>query len=247
MEQEAQPQQQDNAEQQEQQTTEEQSKDRLEELLAPIIGKREEQGEQHTQQGQQAGVSEDAVLAALRRMSPAERARWALSQGEAGILKLMELQQIEFEERLRQMQTQTSTQVLEDIIAEWAQQNADLFSDPKARVIARGVDTELLERAGYRSYRELTPSQLRAHLQQVAEVTRKLLGLSDERDDTQEERKADRPVHIGDFAGGGAGPMPTGNVTAEQLERLAAEDPIEFERVAAKLSDEELLNLMGEF
>lgn len=248
--------------------TEGEERDEILELIEkPAVA--EEPSEEEVEeggQGERAGVATSAegaaqgaqespggmerLLEILRRMSPQERAEWAAKEGPPAIMALMELQKLELKEEMQRAVEQQREEVLKSIIEEWAAEHQDIIGDPMLATIAEGIDMALLRRAGYSSYKELTPAQLRRHLDQVGKIVSKLrergLGALSEANENQKKGgdarggKGEGVVHVGDLTGGGG----KADGTLVSPEAILEADPLVLEEKIGNLSEEELSKLL---
>ena len=199
----------------------------------------------------------DPVIEILKAMKPEERAAWAAKEGPEAVLKLMQFQQMELEQRIEQVGLEQKRTMLDSVIQKWASANTDILEDPLIGNLAEGLDMALLKKAGYSSYLELTPAQLEAHLSQVAEIMRKMkaAGVSGEilknemkgGDVSEKEGKVDTepksekaPVHLGDLGAGGE-PI---DVSTEVLAKMAT-DPMKFEEAISKIPEKKLAEMLA--
>ena len=224
--------------------------------LEPVVKKPEpEEGEKPSgsdelMKAKEKGV--DPLIEILKAMTPQERAAWAAKEGPEAVLKLMEFQQLEIDNKLQQVAMDQKKAMLDSVIQQWAKENQEILNDSLIGNLAEGLDMALLKKAGYSSYLELTPAQLEEHLGQVAGLLRKMkdAGLSGdilkkggeakEKEEKKETKKEEAPIHLGDLGPGGGGM----ELSAETIERLAS-DPLKFEEVVAKLPERKLAEMLA--
>jgi len=228
-------------------------------VLEPVIKKEAEakpEAKAEVQEKPTAPPTEgpDPVLEILQKMSPQERAAWALKEGPEAVLKLMELQKIEAAKEIQNAVMEQKKMVLEDVLGDWASKNKDILEDPLLGSIAEGLDMKLLKEAGYSSYLELSPRELKEHLGQVEKILRtmqkkgvsgEILKSSEGGEEKKEEKmETEKKVrgevkHLGDLGAGGESVM----LSAETLESLM-DDPLKFEAAVANMSTEQLAEVL---
>ena len=153
-----------------------------------------------------ARIEEDPVLKHLSVMSEPERLQWAQQNGVAGMAKLLELQKLEMQAELLALKEEAKKPVLDAIIEEWESRNKEWLKDPELREIAEGLDLALITKKGYQSYTEMSPKELRAHLEEIERKISKLRGAAQAEPEQKGEeggalRKA--PASVGDMSGKG--------------------------------------------
>ena len=196
---------------------------------------------------------EGNVKEILKAMTPEQRAQWAKEQGADGVLKLMELQEDEMEQKFQFMELKQKQMLLDTIAEEWVKEHKDLFKDERIAKVAKGLDLSLLKEKGVESYVELTPKQLKEHLNDVETLIEEIVsGKKSEKsvDETSEgddkEKKDGRGnKSLSDMTGkgGDAGGFST-EVNLEKLSAIASNDPFSFEEAVSQMSDNKLFELM---
>ena len=173
--------------------------EKLEEMKK-LLMEQQQQPREEPEQNQEP--ERDEVLDKLLRMTPQERADWAVKNGQAGVLKLLELQDVLYRKELEAVRMEAKTTAHDAIVDEWFSQNEDLFKDKELAAIANGIESQLLQDAGVRSYKELSQAQLRKHLTTVAtrmkEIATKLGKLEEKK---KEETALGAFRSVGDAAG----------------------------------------------
>ncbi len=202
--------------------------------------------------GQEDTASNNAVKKILLAMTPEQRAQWAQEQGAPGILALMELQGELLEQKFAELSMQQKQEVLDSLTMEWLKDNEELFKDEDISKVAEGVDLALLKEKGYNSYVEMSPAELKKHLEEVKGFVEKIMskGKKDDagKDDSgkkKDDKVRDTDVSLSDLGGGGSLNR-TGSLTVEALSNKAYEDPFEFEQSVAQMDDNTLMKLMKE-
>jgi len=154
-----------------------------------------------------ARIEEDPILKHLSVMSEPERLQWAQQNGVAGMAKLLELQKLEMQAEMLALREEAKKPVLDAIIEEWESRNKEWLEDPELREIAEGLDLALIAKKGYQSYTEMSPKELRAHLEEIERKISKLRGVAQGEPEQkgEEERGALRkaPASVGDVSGKG--------------------------------------------
>ena len=153
-----------------------------------------------------ARIEEDPVLKHLSVMSEPERLQWAQQNGVAGMAKLLELQKLEMQAEMLALREEAKKPVLDAIIEEWESRNKEWLEDPELREIAEGLDLALIAKKGYQSYTEMSPKELRTHLEEIEKKISKLRGVAQAEPEQKGEeggalRKA--PASVGDVSGKG--------------------------------------------
>ena len=214
---------------------------KLEELKQVILAQKQAQPKEEPKQ-----EPEDKELERLMRMTPQERAEWAVKHGDAGVLKLMELQDRLYQKKFEQVLAEAKTATHDTIVDEWATQNKDLFEDEELAAIADGIEKQMLRKLGVSSYKEVPASVLKQNLEQVAKRTREIgvkLGKI-KTDEGKEPEKKDDDLEtalgafrsVGDVSGGavqgGSDIVDITNVSGFDLESLPLD---KLEQLEAKL------------
>ena len=203
----------------------------------PVVEEEEEESPQETPQ--ESPLDSDSVLRQLKAMTDEERIQFALANGVAGVLKLLELQRIEMEERLQALQKEQAKPVLDQILADWVSENQDLLSDPFMQDIARGLDVVLMEKKGKSHYTEFSPPEFKQHLSELRSMLERIAQPKAEQPQTKESvRTPPSPADLG----GGSPPQ------ASPVELLAkvADDSFKLEQLVRKLPESELDNLLAQ-
>ena len=192
----------------------------------------------------------DNTMKLLEAMTPEQRAEWATAQGAPGILKLVELQGKALEKKFEELSLKQRQEFLDAMTEEWIKSNKDLFEDEKIAKVAEGLDLALLKEKGYKSYIEMSPSELKAHLEEVKNNLLEIIGKDGKEEDKEKQGEKDgkeedkkRDFSLSDLTGGG-NTSGIGGVTVETLMSKANESPFEFEDLASKLDDNQLYEIM---
>jgi len=191
-------------------------------------------------------ILSDPVLKHLSLMSPEERVQWAVQNGHLGVIKLMELQRIELEQKLQDLQRASAQPVLDQILSEWAEAHSDILSDPVLRDVAEGLDQVLMERKGKTSYTEFSPSEFKAHLQEIVDIINKLrpqTSQSQSQTQPQSQPQTQRTSpSISDISGG----TPPNPSLLNTLTQISETDPLKLEEVISKIPSKDLDQLLAQ-
>ena len=213
---------------------------KLEELKQVILAQKQAQPKEEPKQ-----EPADKELERLMRMTPQERAEWAVKHGDAGVLKLMELQDRLYQKKFEQVLAEAKTATHDTIVDEWAAANKDLFEDEELAAIADGIEKQMLRKLGVSSYKEVPASVLKQNLEQVAKRTREIgIKLGKIQAEGKEPEKKDNELEtalgafrsVGDVSGGavqgGSDIVDITNVSGFDLESLPLD---KLEQLEAKL------------
>ena len=180
-----------------------------------------------------ARIEGDPILKHLSVMSEEERLQWAQQNGVAGMAKLLELQKLEMQAEMMALREEAKKPVLDAIIEEWESRNEEWLKDPELREIAEGLDLALIAKKGYQSYTEMSPKELRAHLEEIERrISRLRSGASQPAAEKGREEGALRkaPPSVGDVSGKGE----AGKGDPVDL-LMEIKDPIMLEQAVEKL------------
>ncbi len=195
------------------------------------------------------------VIELLNAMTPEQKAQWIEQQGSKGVLLLLEAEKELMNKKFEEIALSERKAILDGLVEEWAERNKEILENEEVEKLARGLDLALLQEKGYNSYVEMTPAELRKHLEEVGELTKRYLSASPEgkregkkeEAKEKEEKKDDKiergATHIGDISGGGGDLKGVGDITLDTLASKTG-DPIEFESLVGKLDDNTLVGLL---
>lgn len=186
-----------------------------------------------------SALQTDPVLRQLRAMTDEERVQFALANGVAGVLKLLELQRIEMEERLQALQREQAKPVLDQILADWVSENQDLLSDPFMQDLARGLDVVLMEKKGKTHYTEFSPLEFKQHLSELRSMLERIA--QPKAEPAQPKESVRTPPSPADLGGG----SPPQTSPVELLSKVA-DDSFKLEQLVRKLPESELDNLLAQ-
>ena len=179
---------------------------------------------------------EDPILRQLAVMSEEERTAWAIQNGTAGVLKLLELQRLEFQRELDSLRRESVKPVLQKMLADWTDRNKELLQDEVLQKVALGLDRVLMEEAGKEDWTDFTPTEFQSHLQRIEDYIKKL------RPSSSASTGSSRPApSVGDLSGG----VPPKTSPLEMLERVA-EDPVKLEQLVSKMKPEDLDQILAQ-
>ena len=215
-----------------------------EELTAQVEEQEEPEPETPTESLSPADkIKQDPILRQLSAMTEEERAQWAVQNGTAAMLKLMELQRLEMEQKLYEIQRQQVKPVLDQILADWIAENEEILSDPLIQDVALGLDQVLMSKKGKSSYTDFTPAEFKQHLNDILSAIKKLRGISEPQAQEQKpETKSQRTTPSLSDLGGGTPPQTS---PADLLQKVA-NDSFKLEELVKKLPQSELDNLLAQ-
>jgi len=186
-------------------------------------------------------IQKDPVLRQLSAMTEEERVAWAVQNGTAGIVKLMELQRLELQQMIEESRRESSVPVLEKMLYEWTERNKDLLSDDLVQKVAMGLDQVLMQEVGKSSWKDFSPSEFQEHLSRLESLLKQIV--SNRLTQTEEPKGSQkRPApSVGDLTGG----VPPETSALDILEKVSA-DPFKLEQLISKMKPEDLDRLLAQ-
>ena len=180
-------------------------------------------------------------LKAFLQLPEEQQKAWIEEHGADGIIKAIKaVKEATKAELQAQLEAQRRQQLLE-VVEDWKADHEEIAKDPVLLAMARGIDSSLLAKKGYKSYDQLGPIQLRKHLDSVAQIIYQRLGMKPADNDVtiqteetssgnQVAKKTDVPKSLGDIAG-------EGSESAIDVEGLSG---LELEQLVMKMNPDDL-------